>query len=202
LLDVAVTATVLLELWLTLIVFVAPMPRIRLTGSVVIVHGVTGDGLGLGVAGGDGLGLGRGVAVGDGVGGGGPPPRSGVGVGTGAPSLDGVGVGVGCAPSTRGGVGIGVATPIGVGVGVALEARSPTRKFTFGTESSNTRLSIVMSPEPVTSTETESLLFFNLIETCALGVVTPSTVFHVRPRQSKEMVSIVSKLTSLGSGIL
>ena len=46
-----------------------------------------------------------------------------------------------------------------------------------------------MSPEPVTSIETVSLLFFNLIETWALGSVNPSWVFHVRPRQSNAIVS-------------
>ena len=82
-----------------------------------------------------------------------------------------VGIGIGSS-----GVGVGVATMDGVGTGVAPEARSPTLRFTFGTESSNTLLSIVMSPEPVTSIETVLLPLFNLIETWALGEVMPPTV--------------------------
>ena len=152
--------TALVPLWLTLIVFVPSMLRIKLTGSVVIVQGATGEGDG------DGLGEGDGDGVGVGVGVGAPPPRSGVGVGSGSSSLIGVGVGSGSPPSISGGVGVGVAiASAGVGVGAVPEARSPTRRLTFGTESSNTPLSIVMSPEPVTSTDTESEPFFNVIET-------------------------------------
>src|SRR5687767_9304349 len=179
--------------WLTLIVFVPPTTIITLAGSVVIVHGTTGDGDGDGDGDGEGVGLGVGVGVGV------PPPRFGVGVGNGSPSLIGVGVGIGSTPSISGGVGVGVPLASGVGVGVAPEARSPTRKFTFGTESSNTLLSTVMSPEPVTSTDTESEPFFNVIETCALVLVISPTILNVRPRQSNAIVSTVSKLTSLGN---
>ena len=51
----------------------------------------------------------------------------------------------------------------------------------------------MISPEPVTSTEIESSLLSKRIETWAFGVVTPLTVLIVRPRQSKEIDSTVSK---------
>jgi hypothetical protein len=49
---------------------------------------------------------------------------------------------------------------------VPFDARSPTLRVMFGTLSSKTRLLMVISPEPVTSIETSSMLFFNRIETC------------------------------------
>src|SRR5687768_3729104 len=108
---------------------------------------------------GTGVGVGVGVGVGDGVG---------VAFGRGSPAGV-VGVSTGESPGISGNVGItsgngsigvsGSGSPVagvvlpGVGTGVAPAAKSPTFKVTFGTESSNTWLSIVMSPEPVTSME-------------------------------------------------
>jgi hypothetical protein len=121
-------------------------------------------------------------------------------------SSAGVGVGIGLSVrsgvATTSGVGVGVAITTGVGVGVAPEARSATLRLTLGTESSKTLLSTVTSPEPVTSTETDPVLFVSLIDTWALDVVRAPTVFHVRPRQSKAIVSTVSKVTPSGSGTI
>jgi hypothetical protein len=161
-----------------------------------MVQGTIGVGVGVGVGAGVMLGVGVGAGVGVGVG------VIGVGVGTGVEVGLGFGVGEGLTP----GVGVALGDPPGVapglGAGVAVEAKSGTFRFTSGTESSNTLLSIVTSPEPVTSTETESVLFESVIETWACDVVTPPTVFHVRPRQSNAIASSVWKVTPSGSGIV
>jgi hypothetical protein len=114
----------------------------------VTMHGA---GLGVGVGVGTGVGLGAGVGVGTGVGEG-----SGVGVGAGVGLSCGVGVGVGR------GFGVGVGSGDGVGVGVTwlfplmVEPESTGVRsvftFTFGTSSRYSVLSIVTSPECVTST--------------------------------------------------
>ena len=182
-----------------MIVALPSRDRITAIGSVLIVQTV-GVGVGVGVAVGVGVGVAVGVGVGVGV-------DEGVGVGTEiTPPESGVGIGVGLilisGVANGPGVGVAVAITTGVGVEVALEVRSETFRLTLGTESSKTLLSTVTSPEPVTSTETVPVLFFNLIETWALDVVSPLTVFHVRPRQSKAIVSTVSKVTSSGSGMV
>lgn len=99
-------------------------------------------------------------------------------------------------------VGVVVTGVVVTGVvvlGVAPEAKSATVRFTFGTESSKTRLSTVTSPEPVISIETMSPPPCNLNETWALDDVMPPTVLHVRPRQSNAIVSTLSKVTPSGS---
>ena len=180
------------ELWLTLIVPVPSRLRPNVEGVVVIVQ-TSGAGVGVGVACGVGfgLGVGVGVAVGVGVGlGEGPLPGDGDGDGFGLTST-------GSVPPVVSGVGAGVVVS-GVGTGVAPAVKSPTLSVTFGTSSSNTLLSMVMSPDPVMSIETASTPFFNVIETCALGIVFSPTVFQVRPRQSKPIVSTVSNSTPDG----
>src|SRR5215217_123720 len=161
-------------------------------------------GVGVGVT----FGLGVGVAVGEGVG---VAVAAGVGVGEGVvTSVSAVGVGVGFGSATVGsgvpvtsGVGVGVATASGVGTGVAPDARSPTFRLTLGTASSKTLLSIVTSPEPVTSTSTaSSKLFFSVIETWVLDLVIEPTVFQVRPRQSKPIVSTVLNVIPSGNGMV
>ena len=135
--------------WLN-VIEVGCATRIQTTGGVGT--GV-GAGVGVGVGRGVGLGLelGVGVGVADGL-----APGLGVGDASGLGYGDAPGLGDGEAP------GLGVGTAVGVGV---AELRSGTFRFTFGTESSNTRLSIVTSPEPVTSTKTELLLLRSVIET-------------------------------------
>jgi hypothetical protein len=59
-----------------------------------------------------------------------------------------------------------------------------------------------MSPEPVTSTEIESSLLSRRMETCAFELVTPATVLRVRPRQSKDIDSTVSKVMPEGREIV
>src|SRR6185503_8263797 len=155
------------------------------------------SGVGVGVALGVGVAVGVGVGVDAGVGVGVPVtvPGSGVGVGDGLVVTSGVAV--------ASGVGVGVDVDgMGVGVGVAPDARSPILRFTSGTSSSKTALSIVTSPEPVTSTETVPISFFKTIETWAFAIVSPPAVFQVRPRQSKAIVSTVLNVTPLGSGMV
>jgi len=124
----------------------------------VIVHGITGDGLGLGFPLGDGLGDAdaTGLALGEGDAVGKPPPMSGNGDGVTSGTTGTIGDAVGLAE--------GVVLDA-VGTGVAPAARSATWRLTFGTLSSKTALSIVTSPEPVISTESESSLLRRRTET-------------------------------------
>lgn len=166
---------VLFEVWLTLIVVVDSVLMITALGSVVMVQNKLGVGDGLGDGDGEGLGDGDGDGDGDGLGLGlecgssdpNKPSSSGVGDATTLAAGDALGDAAASA---------GLEPEIGVGTGVAPAARLPTCKLTFGTASSNTRLLIVMSPEPVTSTETVSSLVRKRIETWAFGEVIPLTV--------------------------
>ena len=112
-------------------------------------------------------------------------------------------VGVTVVGSVVGIVGVVVTGVVVIGVVVTgvvpEEAKFPTLRLTFGTESSKTTLSTVTSPEPVISIETMSPSYCNLNETWAFDDVTPLTVFQVRPRQSNAIVSTLSKVTPLGS---
>ena len=197
LLEFAVIEMLVEELWLTLIVPVPSKLRPNVEGVVVILQ-TSGVGVGVGVARGVGvaLGVGVGVAVGVGVGLG-----MGVGVGVGVGDAFGSTPSTGSVPPVVSGVGAGVVVS-GVGTGVAPADKSPTLSLTSGTSSSKTLLSMVMSPDPVMSIETASTPFFNVIETCALGIVFSPTVFQVRPRQSKPIVSTVSNSTPDGRSIV
>ena len=157
----------------------------------------SGVGVGDGVAFGFGVGVGVGVGVDNGVGVGvaspDPPPAAGVGVGDGLVLLPGVPLASGVGVAVEGGVDVDDVEP---------DARSVTLRLTSGTLSSKTALSIVTSPEPVTSTEAVPISFSKTIETCAFDLVNPPAVFQVRPRQSKAIVSTVLNVTPLGSGIV
>jgi len=129
-------------------------------GTAVSTHGsigvAVGDGDGVGAGVGVGVAVGAGVGVGVGIGGGvGVDCTGGVGVA--------IGVGVGVAVTGPGSGNGGAMTPCEAGVPDG--ARLPTLRFTCGTASSNTRLSIVTSPEPVTSADADVVPFVTLIET-------------------------------------
>ena len=117
----------------------------------------------------DGLGDGDGVGVGSELGdvpGFVPVPGS-VVVSTGSGCVSGCGSagGVVVPGVVPPGVVVVVVGVVVVVVGVPFDARSPTLRVTSTTSSSKTALLIVMSPEPVTSMDTVSMLFFNLIDT-------------------------------------
>lgn len=147
---------------------IVPEPRrfrLSIATSAFTVHTVGGC-CGVGIGDGVGVGVGSGSVVGFGFV---SVPGSGLVTSTGSGCVSGSGSTV-----TGGVVGPGVVSPgvvvvvvgvVVVVVGVPFAARSPTLRVTLGTSSSKTALLMVMSPEPVTSIETVSIPFFNLIET-------------------------------------
>jgi hypothetical protein len=143
-------------------------PALKVTESGPVTwHGFgTGVGVGVGVGVTDGVGVAVAVGVGVGV----------ASIGTGVGITVGVGDAPGSGVGTTEGLGVGEPTGVALGVGVAPDARSSILRSTSGTESSNTRLSMVTSPEPVTSTDTKSLLFLRVIETWALASLSEPTV--------------------------
>ena len=162
LLELPVIERLVVELCLTVTVAVPSIRRANDERSVEMVQ-TAGAGVAFGVAAGLAAGVAAGLAAGVALG-----LAAGVGISIGrVPSTLGVGVSIGVPP--RSGValasGVGVAMADGVGSGVAPEARSPTFRSTFGTESSKTALSMVTSPEPVTSIEIDAVSFFKRIET-------------------------------------
>src|SRR6185503_12725880 len=196
LLELALIERLVEELWPTLIVAVPSRLRANDGRFVVIVQTA---GVGVGVAVGLGVGVGVGVVV--------VPPGFVVGSVVGlVPPVPVVGLVVGFVPVPVPVPSTGSVVPVppvvsiggvvdvvsGVGTEVAPAERSSTWRSTFGTSSSNTALSTVMSPEPVTSMETLSTPYFSVIETCAFDLVDVPTVFQVRPRQSKAIVSTVT----------
>jgi len=167
LLEVPEIETALVELCVTTTVVEPSSTNDSVLGDATMLQVTAGEGLGVGAGVGAGVGVGVAVGVGVGVG-----VAVGVGVGSGVDVGDpfGVGVAVGSPGDVSGDVlgsteGSGSGVEAGVGVAVAPVARSETFRLILGTASSNTALSIVTSPEPVTSTEIESLTLLSVIAT-------------------------------------
>ena len=161
-LEVAVIGRLTEALWLTLIVPELWKLRVSVALSVFRVHTVgicSTDGLGDG----DGDGLGSDLGF-DGILGFAATSGN-VGVSTTSGKVSGSGSTVTGGVTGVSSVIVGVVGVVVVVVGVPFAARSATLRVTSGTLSSNTMLLMVISPEPVTSIETISMSFVNLIET-------------------------------------